>query len=244
MSILGTILRDVLFYGIFYGVFLFGLFSLARLAYVRSVPLRHKVVNHAAHRAAITMAATDRFIRDQEHELYPDEKHQHVNCTICGPGPLKQGMVPSKYVHPFFTKTMVEVLDGYGSWKVETLRPATAETAEMVSSKVIEPETGVYTGQHTMMLDLDFPVTLIESSTTGHHHLYADVRMSWKQYRGVLKAMRAAGLIEDGYYRAALRQGATMLRPPWVKKPVERASLRKSLGGRWDRKWSKNARRP
>jgi hypothetical protein len=32
--------------------------------------------------------------------------------------------------------------------------------------------------------------------------------------------MSAAGLIEQGYYRAALRQNATMLRPPWVKKPA------------------------
>lgn len=210
MSIVGTV--------IFTAIFLYGLVSLVRLAYVKSVPIRHKVVNHSAERGAITLADTDRFIREQEHELWPDKELRHVNCTICGPGPLKQGVVPSQHDHPFFTKGMEDVSDGYGSWKVEVLRAARAEDAEMVSSKVIKD--GRSTGQHTLMLDLDFPVTVVESSTTGHYHLYADVLMSWRQYSRVLKALADAEIIEQGYYRAAMRQRATMLRPPWVKKPT------------------------
>lgn len=202
------------------GIWLCGIWYLARLLYARTAPLRHQVVNHKPLQQAITLAETDRFIRDQEHELYPDEKLDHLNCAVCGPGPLLQGMVPSKFEHPFFVEYEEEHSNGYGTWKkTRVLRPRRAADAEMVSSAVIE--NGKYTGMHTLMLDLDFPVTLVESTTPGHHHLYADHQMTWLEYRGMLKAMANAGLIEHGYYRAAVRQRATMLRPPWVKKPPE-----------------------
>jgi hypothetical protein len=87
----------------------------------------------------------------------------------------------------------------------------------------------------------------VQSTTAGHHHLYADVPMTWRHYKGVLKAMEAAGLIEHGYYKAALRQGFTALRPPWVEKPEylknqkKRAidKARKPSGKRWDHRWTK-----
>jgi hypothetical protein len=201
---------------IIFGIWCYGLYALAQLAYVKSVPLRHRVVNHKAEHKAAQLDETARFIRDQEHELWPDAKHDHVQCAVCGPGPLRQGMVPSVYTHPFFNKRTERHNDGYGTWKVEVLKEALPEHAQMVSSKVLVD--GRYSGSHTLMLDLDYPVTLMESTTTGHYHLYADIPMSWRNYRGVLKAMSKAGLIEQGYYRAALRQEATMLRPPWVKK--------------------------
>ena len=179
-----------------------------------------RLVNHTASREALTLTDTDRFIRDQEHLLWPEKKLDHLNCSICGPGPLRQGMVPSGHAHPFFKTVTEKVHDGYGgSWKVERVKAALPEHATMVSSKVIKDDG--YSGLHTLMLDLDFPVTLIESSTPGHHHLYADKLMTWPQYRGVLRAMTKAGLIEQGYYDAARRQQATMLRPPWVKKEVQ-----------------------
>lgn len=198
-------------------IWLIGAVTVLRFAYAKTTPWRHKVVNHRASREALTMADTDRFIRDQEHLLWPGKKLDHLNCPICGPGPLRQGKVPSNHDHPFF-KTVIETQhDGYGGrWKVERVKSALPEHATMVSSKVIQNDH--YNGLHTLMLDLDFPLTLIESSTPGHHHLYADKLMTWPQYRGVLRAMTKAGLIEQGYYDAARRQQATMLRPPWVKK--------------------------
>ena len=231
MSIVGTVF--------FATVFFYGLFSLARLAYVKSVPVRHHLVNHQADRHAIELAETDRLIREQEHELWPDKKHRHVNCSVCGPGPLKQGVVPSRFEHPFFTKKMESVSDGYGSWQVETLRAALPEYAEIVSSKIIDTEHGVYTDQHSLMLDLDFPCNLIESSTPGHYHFYGDRRMGWHQYKRVLKVLWQAGVIEHGYYRAAIRQGATHLRPPWVKKPSGPSAaqtISRETGRRWMRR--------
>jgi hypothetical protein len=82
---------------------------------------------------------------------------------------------------------------------------------------------GKYTGQHSIMLDIDLPATLIESSTVGHHHLYIDHAMPWKQYKRLLKALAEAGVIERGYDHAAIRQGSTMLRPPWVQKTARPA---------------------
>jgi len=210
---------------------------LARFTYIKTAPLRHQVVNRAATRQAIEMLDTDRAIREQDHELWPNQKFDHVNCTICGPGPLLQGLVPSKHEHPFFSTKKEWVSDGYGSWQVERLKGTLPEYATTVSSTVLED--GRPTGKHTLMLDLDFPVTLMESTTTGHHHLYADRLMSWPQYKGVLRAMKNAGLIEKDYYKAACRQQATMLRPPWVKKPRTRPSPPPNLSPRDRRFWPK-----
>jgi len=214
---------------------------LARLAYIKTTPLRHKVQNRAPLKAAITLEENDRFIQDQEHQIWPDATFEHVNCAVCGPGPLHQGVIPSTYAHPFFRKGTKTVDDGYGTWQVEALVESNGINAEMVSSAVIE--NGQYTGKHTVMLDLDFPATLVQSTTTGHHHLYIDHLMPWHQYRKLLKALADVDLIEQGYYRAAIRQSATMLRPPWVKKertqptpprPLSRPSPPPNVT-RWDR---------
>jgi hypothetical protein len=125
-------------------------------------------------------------------------------------------VVPSTFDHPFFRKKVEEGEDSYGKFRVEVLQAARPQNAKIVSSRVLQD--GKATKYHTLMLDLDYPVTLMESSTAGHHHLYADHLMTWKQYKRVLEAMAKAGLIEQGYYHAALRQEATFLRPPWVKK--------------------------
>jgi hypothetical protein len=219
-----------LFFNLFIvGVWLYGLFALLHLAYVKSVPIRHRIVNGAADKHAVTLDDTARFIRDQDHELWPRQKHHHLNCALCGPGPLRQGMVPSDYGHPFFKKTIELQNDGYGTMQVEKVIATLPDYATMVSSKVIED--GEYTGKHTLMLDLDYPVTLVESTTTGHYHLYADRLMTWPQYRGVLRAMSAAGLIERAYYRAAVRQKATMLRPPWVKKDLAASTTNQTKKG-------------
>ena len=220
------------------GLLMMGIFSLLWLAYVKAAPLRHKAINRTETRRAIQVADTDRFIREQEHELWPDRTDlAHKNCSICGPGPLLQGVVPSKHQHPFFNKVTETVTDGYGSWKVERLKAALPAHATIVSSAVIDDERP--TGKHTLMLDLDHPATLLESSTPGHYHLYVDHLMSWQQYCGVLKAMTRAGLVEQGYYRAARRQGATHLRPPWVRKPdgprpPPNAPRRRNRSRRWD----------
>lgn len=74
--------------------------------------------------------------------------------------------------------------------------------------------------KHKILLDVDMPVVVIPSSTPGHHHLYIDKELSWPQYRVLLEALGKAGVVEEGYLRAAIHQKFTTLRTPWTKKQV------------------------
>lgn len=81
-------------------------------------------------------------------------------------------------------------------------------------------------GHHTVAIDVDWPVRAIPSSTPGHYHLWIDCPpMPWWRYRRLLRALKQAGVIEPGYYSAAVARRATHLRLPWVRKaiPVETA---------------------
>jgi hypothetical protein len=195
------------------GIWCYGCFALVRSVGVHTVR-RHRQVR--SDRVAIDHLATDRMIRENEHELWPDKTFDHLNCVICGPGPLLQGQVPSKFQHPFYKMGKTWRSDGYSDWEVDVAQPSLPDSAEMVSSLIVKDDKA--TGNHTIMLDFDYPVTLVESSTAGHHHLYIDHVLPWAKYKRLLKALRDADLIEDGFYRASLRNHATMLRPPWVQR--------------------------
>lgn len=71
---------------------------------------------------------------------------------------------------------------------------------------------------HRPVLDLDFPVTVIPSSTPGHFHLYLDRELTWPQYRKLLEVLAEIGLIQDGYADTAIKRGYSAVRLPWVKK--------------------------
>lgn len=73
---------------------------------------------------------------------------------------------------------------------------------------------------HKVVLDIDLPVTVLPSSTPGHHHLFIDHEMTWAQYVAVIEALSAAGIVEPGYLAAAQRRGHTAVRLPWVRKPT------------------------
>lgn len=74
------------------------------------------------------------------------------------------------------------------------------------------------TDRHRVVLDIDMEAELIPSTTPGHYHLYLDHEMSWRQYRRLLVALAAAGIVEEGYVGASERRGFTCVRLPWVKK--------------------------
>jgi hypothetical protein len=74
------------------------------------------------------------------------------------------------------------------------------------------------TAIHKPVLDIDFPATLVESSTPGHHHLYIDKELTWEQYTKLLEVMVEVGLLQRGYVDAAIARGYTTVRLPWVKK--------------------------
>jgi len=73
-------------------------------------------------------------------------------------------------------------------------------------------------GMHAPALDIDWPCQLIESSTPGHFHLYIDKRLTWAQYVKVLNVLAEVGILEQNYVAASIRDGATILRRPGVRK--------------------------
>lgn len=97
---------------------------------------------------------------------------------------------------------------GAGGWE---RKAATIETAEVVSSKLID-------GRHAPVLDIDFQAYLIPSSTHGHYHLYLDKPMTWRKYKRMLRALASAGVIEKGYAKASISRRHTAVRVPWLKK--------------------------
>lgn len=71
---------------------------------------------------------------------------------------------------------------------------------------------------HKVVVDLDHPAILLDSSTPGHHHLYIDKEMPWDDYAKLLRVMAEVGLLEQGYVDACLYRGYSAVRLPWVRK--------------------------
>jgi hypothetical protein len=93
-------------------------------------------------------------------------------------------------------------------------------------------------GKHAPVIDIDVPISVYPSSQLGHNHLYIDKEITWTQYTRILKALAAAGIVEDGYLKACLSKGYSCVRPIGTIKPgsprgaevlVENASLRQKL---------------
>lgn len=84
-------------------------------------------------------------------------------------------------------------------------------TANLISSEVAED-------RHLPVIDFDFPARVIPSSTEGHGHLYIEKEMTWAQYKALLDGLLAAGLIQEGWHRGALRDTRSYVRLPHVVK--------------------------
>ena len=65
---------------------------------------------------------------------------------------------------------------------------------------------------HAPVVDVDLSCRLVPSRTEGHFHLYLDQVMTWAQYKALLWGLLTAGVIEEGYYSAAMAQGMTCVR--------------------------------
>lgn len=74
--------------------------------------------------------------------------------------------------------------------------------------------------RHAVLLDIDYPAHLIESSSPGHYHLYLDVPQGVKHadYMELLEVLGRVGVIERGYAEVSIKRGHSDLRLPWVKK--------------------------
>lgn len=87
----------------------------------------------------------------------------------------------------------------------DTMRRIIASKANAVGSLCVN-------GKHAPALDIDFQARLVPSRTRGHFHLYLDKQMSWRRYRILLWVLQWTGIIEKGYYKAAVRRKKTILR--------------------------------
>jgi hypothetical protein len=106
--------------------------------------------------------------------------------------------------------------------------PVASWAAEHPSKKVSNPKdanlvlsAAKYGDGHFPLIDLDHDAALLPSSTPGNHHLYIDHRLTWKQYKKLLKVMVDVGLVEEGFYECTKARGHGALRLPWVKKGEE-----------------------
>ena len=74
--------------------------------------------------------------------------------------------------------------------------------------------------RHAIILDIDYPAHLIESSTTGHYHLYLDVPSGVKHddYMELLALLGRIGVVEKGYAEVSIKRGHSDLRLPWIHK--------------------------
>lgn len=73
-------------------------------------------------------------------------------------------------------------------------------------------------GKHKPVIDIDFPVRLVESSTPGHFHFYIDVEMTWDQQCKLMLAMEEAGIVQRGFREFSEKRGMSFVRPEWVRK--------------------------
>ena len=79
-------------------------------------------------------------------------------------------------------------------------------------------------GEHEIVLDIDYPALLLPSQTKDHYHLYLNTPrpLTWKQYKKLLKVLAEVGVIERGYADASIAKKATCVRiPPLVTEVSE-----------------------
>lgn len=95
--------------------------------------------------------------------------------------------------------------------RVDTWNEANALSSEIV-------RWPLHKGEHCILLDIDQEAFLFPSGTHGHHHLYIEAMLPWRKYRVLLWVLQWCGVIERGYYKAAVRRKATFLRTPDKKK--------------------------
>lgn len=111
---------------------------------------------------------------------------------------------------------------GNGDYTPNQFRAPKNEAEANVLGSQLEQNDPREPVMHAPTIDIDHECRVVPSSTPGHYHLYIDKRMTWRSYKRLLKAMVRAGIVEKGYYNAAIKSKQTMVRKPGVtKQPIE-----------------------
>lgn len=99
---------------------------------------------------------------------------------------------------------------------------ALPDWANLVSSRTTS-------GKHMPILDLDFPHTVIDSTTSGHKHLYLDREIAHWRWLVLMIGLRVGHVIEPGFFVWSLRRGANFVRLPGTEKQ-EQDSIKPTFG--------------
>lgn len=137
---------------------------------------------------------------------YTNERAQEILESIHGPNSHVTRVTKDKLKN-----------DGYARWVIKVEDHASPVDAEIITSELKLPVGGITA--HSPVLDIDMGVSVVRSSTEGHHHLYIDKPMTWRQYKKLLRALARAGIVEKNYVKMSIRQGYSAVRVPWLRKP-------------------------
>ena len=95
------------------------------------------------------------------------------------------------------------------------------EHANLINSDVVDrfnsPVKAAQFANHKLVLDIDFPVKVVESSP-GKSHLYIDKPITWDELISIMMTLVTAGIVERNYAMASIRRGYTSVRVPWALK--------------------------
>lgn len=126
----------------------------------------------------------------------------------------------SALVNPFPGQKTRRVLnwgDSSSDSPIEEIRP---EEADLESADIVTSEVASGDGtRHKVVIDVDFPIVVLDSATPGHHHLFIDKELGWEEYLELLRVLVKVGIVEDGYLGASEHRGFTGVRLPWIGKP-------------------------
>ena len=128
----------------------------------------------------------------------------HVkSCVVCGRRDLSDIETPIRRMY-YSEELATGKTTGYNQ-TTPGVEVNTENEANLISSLTVN-------NTHAPVIDLDLPVRLLPSRTPGHYHLYIDVEMDSSDYFELLMVMSKVGLVEEGYYEASRRKGASYVR--------------------------------
>ena len=123
-----------------------------------------------------------------------------------------------KLINPFKGQVVRKVFNWGDSSSEEPIEERRPEVTKLKDADIVTSEVK-NTSRHKVVIDVDFPVVVVPSTTPGHHHLFIDKDMSWGVYVELLEALVNAGIVEAGFLGASKDRGFTGVRLPWVRKP-------------------------
>lgn len=103
--------------------------------------------------------------------------------------------------------------------------PVNPLEANLISSKVNSPFNN-----HKPLLDIDFAVVNIPSSTPGHSHLYFDILLDEDDMEKLVNVLVEVGILNKGIKTAQWDVHKELtVRPPWVKKGEEKSLVEQQV---------------